>query len=392
MAKSKSYKSKNWRIIIPNLTEYTDSSVEDLMSLKYKVLEKILKRQNTKAKTVQYYHVAIQKHKNGVPHLDILLIYKKSIVKTLTQYDYIYKHGDVTRYKLLNEAILNYGKKQDLEALSNLPHSNDLILELEALKSDPYYFIYSKMKEDPIHFHFETYLEKNNLSQHINSYFTIKTKLKDMQVAAANLLLSEKAGIKLITRELIVQNLSPEQLEIYDSWSGYQTIVDYLNEMVLLKGDRDPKTKNLLLTGAPNTGKSALLWHPKPHGKFNPLSKYCSVYPIGMSQWFPKYHSEVYHLIYWNEARLTAYSYDTVLKLLDGSPLDLPNKGSVSRKVDNPLIIMTSNMTLDQMIIQKFGYNSSFAKMANKNLFVRIQNVIIPEGYDLFLLQKLFQY
>ena len=110
---------------------------------------------------------------------------------------------------------------------------------------------------------------------------------------------------------------------------------------------------------------------------------------MGMAHWFPKYHSDVYHCLYWNQARLTAYSYDTILKILDGSPLDLPSKGGQSRKVDNPLVIMTSNMTLQQMIQQKFGYSLDFSQMARKNLGVRIRNVIIPPGYDLFLLQKL---
>ena len=93
--------------------------------------------------------------------------------------------------------------------------------------------------------------------------------------------------------------------------------------------------------------------------------------------------------IYWNQAKLTSYSYDIILQLLDGSPVMLPAKGGGHKKVDNPLVFMTSNMTLDQMIHQKFKYNLSYKQMAKKNLRVRIQNVIIPNGYNLFLLQKL---
>lgn len=159
--------------------------------------------------------------------------------------------------------------------------------------------------------------------------------------------------------------------------------------MILQKGNRQQKSLNLLITGAPDTGKSALVWQRNPLPGRTAVSNFCSVYPIGMSQWFPKYQSDVYHCIYWNEAKLTSYSYDTILKLLDGSPLDLANKGSVSRKIDNPLIIMTSNMTLEQMIVQKFGYSERYKQMARKNLAVRVQNVVVPEDYNLFLLQKL---
>ena len=149
------------------------------------------------------------------------------------------------------------------------------------------------------------------------------------------------------------------------------------------------KTKNLLITGPPSIGKSALVWNQYPQQFQNPISNFCSIYPIGMSTWFPKYKSQTYQLIYWNEAKLTSYPYDTILKLLDGSPLDLSNKGSISRKFDNPLIIMTSNMSLGHMICTKFSKSEYEQLMSQQNLAVRIQNVIVPQGYDLFLLQKL---
>ena len=339
---------------------------------------------------LRYYHIAVQKHVNRIPHLDILLIYDKSIERQLTDFDFLYKHGNLTTYRNLNSAILDYGKKQDLHALSNLPESNTQVLEIQDLKKDSYAYLYDKMCEDPLHFNLQQYVKQHQLSKYISSWSSIKTKLKDMQVAAANLSLKNKPGFKYIDRDLIKSQLSPKELKTYDSWSGYQTIVDHFNTMVLQKGNRQQKTLNLLITGAPNTGKSALVWQRNPLPGRAAVSSYCSVYPIGMSQWFPKYSSDVYHCIYWNEAKLTSYSYDTILKLLDGSPLDLSNKGSVSRKVDNPLIIMTSNMTLDQMIFQKFGHSKDYISMSRANLAVRVQNVIVPKGYDLFLLQKLF--
>ena len=97
----------------------------------------------------------------------------------------------------------------------------------------------------------------------------------------------------------------------------------------------------------------------------------------------------MYKLIYWNEAKFTSYSYDTILKILDGTKVDLPYKGGSILKYDNPLVIMTSNMTLEQMIHQKFCYNSSYIHKARKNLAVRVENVIVPPGFNLFILQKL---
>jgi len=247
------------------------------------------------------------------------------------------------------------------------------------------------MLKDPLHFNLEQYVRSHDLAQYIKSWSSIKNKLKDMQVAAANLKLKNRPGFRYIDRNLIQSRLFPSQLAIFDSWTGYQTIVNYLNQMVLFKGNRQQKSLNLLITGPPNCGKSALVWQRNPPSDRCSILQHCSVYPIGMQHWFPKYQSDVYHMIYWNQMKLTSYSYDTILKLLDGSPLDLPNKGSVSRKIDNPLIIMTSNLTLEQMIVQKFNYNYQYQQLARKNLSVRVQNVIVPNGYDLFLLQKLFQ-
>ena len=398
-------KSANWRIVIPNLTQYKDSSPQKLMELKYLILQRLKHRPQDKRSHIKsqfdrglrYYHIALERHANGIPHLDILLIYQKSIQRQLVDYDYLLKHGDVTTYRKLNAAILDYGKKQDKEALSNLPEDKELpsgqvinqIIQIQQLKKDPYLYLYNQMCKDPLHFNVQQYVKSNQLSQHISGWSSLKTKLKDMQTAAANLLLKNKPGFKLITRQLIRSQLTLDQLKKYDSWSGYQTIVDYFNTMITEKGFRQQKSLNLLITGSPNSGKSALVWQRNPPPGRSALSAFCSVYPIGMTQWFPKYQSDVYHCIYWNQAKLTSYSYDTILKLLDGSPMDLQNKGSVSRKVDNPLVIMTSNLTLQQMIQQKFGYNKDYVTMAKANLAVRVQNVVIPKGYNLFLLQKL---
>ena len=110
---------------------------------------------------------------------------------------------------------------------------------------------------------------------------------------------------------------------------------------------------------------------------------------MGTKTWWPNYKPQVYKLIFWNEAKLTTYSYDTILKVLEGSKVDLPYKGGSVLKYDNPLVIMTSNMTIQQMIQQKFSYDSKLRAMARQNLSVRVQKVIVPKSFNLFLLQKL---
>ena len=382
-------RSKNYRLVIPDLKQYQDSTPAQLLQLKGDALQFLLQSQKNRA--LRYYCIALQLHPTTrVPHLDILLVYDQSVQTSLNRFDKFLKHGNLTNYRDLNKAILEYGRKEDINPLSNLPPDTTQIVELQPLKRDPYRYLELQMLKDPLNFKVQQYVRQHDLAQYITAWSSIKNKLKDMQIAAANLLLRSKPGFQLITQELIQSRLSDHQLKLYfGPWDGYRRIVHHLNSMIQFKGFRQQKELNLLITGSPNCGKSALVWQRDPLPGRASILQFCSVYPIGMSQWFPKYQSDVYHMIYWNEAKLTSYSYDTILKLLDGSPLDLPSKGSVSRKIDNPLILMTSNMTLQQMLYQKFSANKIYLQMARQNLSVRIQNVIVPPDHNLFLLQKL---
>ena len=382
-------KSKNWRIVIPNLTQIKDLTFSELKALKFQILQKILAKE--KKHNLQHYCISIQHHLNGIPHLDILLVYPKSVQFVFNHFKYIYKPGHVTTYRQLNAAIIDYGKKEDPEPLSNFPQNSSHIVNVQQLKKDPYSYLSDRMHEDPMNFNVQQYCQKNDLYKHITGWSSIKTKLRDSQNAAANIALKSMPGFSYITKDFIEKTLTPKELKTFNSWPGYATIVTYLNQMISKRGYREIKTKNLLITGAPNTGKTTLFSNPNHGPDKQCVQDYCAVFPIGMQHWFPKYQSYVYHMILWNEAKLTSYQYTTILKLLEGSYMDLPTKGGSSRKVDNPLVVMTSNMTLDQMIDQKFGYNKSYVKMAKENLAVRVQNVIIPEGYDLFLLQKLLK-
>lgn len=379
-------RSANWRLVIPNLQEYKDANREQLLQLKYQTLELLLQHQQKYR--LRYYHIALQHHVNNIPHLDILLIYEKSVQHKLNHFDYLIKHGKITTYRKLNRAILDYGKKEDQEALSTLPEDSSKVISIEQLKSNSYAYLEREMLKDPLHFNLEQYVYQNNLAQHISAWSSIKTKLKDMQQAAAHLRLQQKSGFKLITRSLIEESLNPKELKLFDSWKGYQTIVDYLNHIPTWSYKRPLKTKNLLITGEPNIGKTSFI-ESDLNKSFNCIENYCSLYPMSSKTWWPNYKSEVYQVISWNETKLTAYSYDVILKVLEGAKVDLPQKGSSTLKYDNPLVIMTSNMTLEQMIKVKFGYSLDLVRLAHKNLGARIENVIVPKGLTLFLIQKL---
>ena len=395
--------------ILPKGTRRAVGVCPALDQLKQRVLDYLLHQESKRIVKPVNWAIAWQTHAaSGLPHLDILLVFQRNVRVFYHGFDYLIKdlkiqqrytddavsHGHVwvTPYspKKLNKAVLQYGFKQDPAVITNLTlQQQEQIIRVNLLKADPYGYLYDQMCKDPLHFNLQQYVKRHQLSKYITGWSSIKTKLKDMQLAAANLKLKQKPGFKYIDRALIEQRLTNDELVMYDSWDGYQTIVDYLNQVPTYGGYREMKTMNLLISGSASIGKTSLFHNPNHGGDKACVEDFCAVYPMGMSTWFPQYRSGVYKLILWNQAKLTSYSYDTILKLLQGSYLDLPTKGGVAPKRDNPLIVMTSNMTLEQMIKQKFGYNPQYVSMARKNLAVRVHNVIVPEGYNLFVLQKL---
>ena len=378
MVKDKRIKSKNWRIVIPNLREYENSSNEQLRLLKYIILQRLLRKE--KDKGLQYYRIALEHHQNGVPHLDILLTYSLSRQRRLTSWDYLLKHGDVTAYRTLNKAIIQYGTKQDAASLSNFPSDCAKLLQLNQMLKDPYTFFESRMMQDPLNYHLQRDVFLLGVASKIRGWSSVKAKIKDMQRVAANQVLRSRPGLAPITRAHVQTRLTPAQLQVYDSWTGYQTIIDYVNQLSTYGCKRPFKSRQLLLVGRPNTGKTTLL---------NLLQRHYPLYHMDVSHWFPHYTDGVYPLIGWNQFKLKGgMPHTTLLKFLEGDPIDLEYKGGSSLRRDNQLIIMTSNMSLLQHIFVKFG-QSSQRVLAQANLGARIQELIIPPGHDLFLLERL---
>lgn len=365
----------NFRWVVPQLDPKIWSKKQQF---KHQILDTLLSSKTAK-KGIKSYSIAIESHSDGNPHLDMLLIFEKQIALELTQLDFFcQKHGNLTRYRTLNQAIINYGSKEDTP-LSNLQNIQ-YILNQQDIKKDPYRFLQEQMLKNPSKFNLAKFCAENNYFKDLKNFGTLASKLKVHQEALCSLELEKKEGIMEITPELISQELTNlEQNEFY-SWEGYQIIVDYINQIGKYRSTRPFKSKQLLLVGDPNIGKTSLI---------NTLQKFISVYPMGISNWFPRYSSNACQLIAWNEFRLTLMPYTQLLQFLEGSMMDLQYKGGSVLKRDNPLIIMTSNLRLSEHLYQKFRSESTLLIAGSKNLSARIQEICVPFGKTLFLLQKL---
>ena len=370
-----------FRWVVPDLPDEVWDRKE---KYKFQAYQKLINSKTAK-KEIQYYSLAIEPHISGRPHLDMFLAFKKSVEIFPTELDFLCdRHGNLTKYRTLNQAILVYNRKSDRKALHNMTNLDYILNEAE-IKKDPYAYLQKKVNQNPVFFDFLQYCHENDLFVQIKAWSYIKNKIKDYQIARAKTYLQTRPNIALITDETIKEHLSQDEQDEYHSWSFYKTIVNYLNDMSQYSWNRKTHTKQLYIRGKSRIGKTSLM---------EIVMKYCSVYPVGTENWFPKFENHCYQLMFWDEPRLNMMHMSQLLMLTDGQPFDLPFKGGSILKRDNQLWIMTSNESVEEQVLKM---KKSIMKKSNNEyedeqinaLFNRIEEVVVPEGKNLFLLQKL---
>lgn len=370
-----------WRLVIPSLVHggtFPRRPHPLLQRLKADTLDKIQFREASRG--LEHWCVAWQTHAgSGRAHLDILLGYSKRVMNSPTHYDYLVKHGHLTRYRTINAAMLEYGHKQDTLVLANYD-STKVIVEQSARKN-LYALMQAAMLKDPFGFNPHEWLTRGDLWRAVAKTNVNKavSLVRARQQVECNGRLRMRPGIKKITPELINGVLSESELAVYRSWPGYRTIVDHLNQMSKWGYARPHKTANLLIVGAPNTGKTRLALE---------VERYCPVYYKGVSNWFPSYRSGVYTMTLWNEFTLSAVPYNGILNFLEGVKMDLQYKGGSVCRTDNQLTYMTSNLPLRTHINARFRTREA-RRLADAALRARITEVVLPKGNTLFVLLKL---
>lgn len=350
---------------------------EEITRLKKEVFQVILENES---KTLEHVGVVRQVHKDGSFHLHVYIQYLTRRTLSLRHFDYLPKHPNIQVVRGL-KVVLDYLVKQDTNPLYSHGFNPRYEVDKRRIQREPFALLSEAMQQDPLHFKVWQWIQTNNLQVPASkgNWSKAISQLKHRQVVLANRMLRAKVGIYQITRKLIEEVLSPQELSLYDSWEGYQKIVQHLNQIPKYGFERPHKSLNLLLVGRPNIGKTALA---------REIRKSVAVYSFGVDNWFPHFQNHVYPMILWNQFYLRAMPYGQLLNVLQGEPTDLPYKGGSTLKRDNQLIYMTSNMTLQQHICSRFR-DPIAQSLARANLGARITEIIVPEGYDLFLLLKL---
>ena len=353
----------------------SDEEIEELKKETFKLLVE-------KEEKYRLEHVGVvrEHHRDGSPHLHIYVQYERAVEISLKHFKYLIKPPNLQRVKGLKQ-VLSYFIKQDLNGVYTRGFNPAYEVQKKSIEEEPFKLLEEAMLRDPFAFEAHRWLADNNLTfaaSKGNWPKAIALIKKQQEVEAARILL-KSVGMAPITRELIQQLLTPDQLISYQSWDGYQKIVDYLNDIPRYGFNRPHKLKNLMLVGRPNTGKTTLA---------RKIRDYVAVYSFGVENWFPRYQNWIYPMILWNQFYLRAMPYNQLLNVLEGEPTDLPFKGGSILKRDNQLVYITSNMSLQQHICTRFKEQEK-RDLSRANLKARIDQIVIPEDKDLFLILKL---
>ena len=300
-------------------------------------------------------------------HLHLYIGFPKQCYVKLDRFDYLGKHGSLERVRNYS-SVLKYMTKE------NRPKANFDYIE-DIMKRDfPRAVQILLSQGHTIRDIYKTY-STITASKNWSGYLRFLQYTKDSDKIRFEL---EKPGLRMITPELIKARLTPTEYDLFYSTDVYQRIVDRINDIVIFGCHRPHKSKALFLTGAPNTGKTTLGLA---------LRAKVSAFTFPDDGWWQGYQSDVFKIIIWDEFNLKRFSYPVLLKFLQGLRMDLPIKGSHVTRCDNPLILLTSNLPLEELILTRFDSQKNRAH-SRANLAARIDEVNIGSN-PIFFLTKL---
>ena len=133
-------------------------------------------------------------------------------------------------------------------------------------------------------------------------------------------------------------------------------------------------------SSTPGLGKSSII-------NFLKMNSPCYRWPD--DNWFEHYENNLYQWILWDEFRLVGQTSEFLKRFFAGDQMTLPVKGSHSYKEDNPLVVLTSNFSLETHVKRKVRDRS--LRLVELNSFrariheIELKYPIINCDFDIWL-------
>lgn len=158
------------------------------------------------------------------------------------------------------------------------------------------------------------------------------------------------------------------------------SILVFLNQHAI-PHKRHYKSKMLhLWSNKPGLGKTSLI---------NLLKSVSPCYKWPDDNWFDHYENNLYQWILWDEFRATGISSEFLKRLFAGDEMRLPVKGSHAYKSDNPLIVLSSNFSLQTHIWRKVRDKNlrviELAAFKERIHEIEVTEDLIPCDFDIWL-------
>lgn len=302
-----------------------------------------------KSKCLSGIAVAEEKHLDGSNHYHVMLDFSKSIDTINPRlFDILDIHPNVQTARNRKD-VLGYILKEDKHVLMD----NHIRTLCSKYKATALYLI-----ENYFDIGYGPDLTATELKRFgFDNASKIKTWYKVYQASKVRLIEMSKPGWKPV-------------LERFGNIPTIGNILKFASQCKDEGITRPLKSPQLLLWSSnPSLGKTTFT---------NQLKANVKTFDFPVDGWWDGYENNYFDLIVWNETNFVGWQISDLNKLFEGYSMNLPIKGSKTFKDDNPLIICTSNLSLEGLLKQK-GFDEAKVNFYLPILRSRIVEVEIKD-------------
>ena len=338
-------------------------------------LEKVYHKLESKSKEllIEKFAVVLETHtnnRNKAKHLHVFVKFSQRRELCLGFFDFLGKHGKLEKVRNI-EAVLQYMNKENV-CKANFDVWKILLENHRTFASAIARMMIAGWTEIELINRYGSILAGQAWSSALS--FGKKAVLADRAGRRTT------SRMRQITREIIENRLSREELTTFDSDQQFRIFVDTINKILSYGNSQLHKQCCLSIVGKPSIGKSTVV---------NALKAFFRTYIFPLDGWHTQYDNGIYEIILWNEWDIKLLSRSDLLLFTEGEVVDLKVKYTKAVKEDRPMIIFTSNHTYVDQVNRRYGYDLELRDSTLEALSVRFVELNFGKT-EIWFLKKLF--